>query len=187
METLIVNLWGGPSVGKTAMALRLAGELSILMGTECTVEYVPEYAKGMIWRGEEALMIKQPLVTEGQIALLAPVGKVDVVITDSPIEVGLVYAQKEDLEHTQRLISEWESTYKPNSINIYIERASVSESNFQEKGRIHTLEESLKKDEEILAFLKKRGIVYTSVSQKVDILTLCKGVLVALKKDKICQ
>jgi len=185
METLIVNLWGGPSSGKTTMALRLAGELSIIMGKDCSVEYVAEYAKSMIWRGEEELMIHQPLVTEGQIGLLSPVGKCDIVVTDSPLEVGLVYAKTIDYLQTKRLITEWKTEHDTKDIHIFINRGDCN--NFQEHGRIHTLEESLAKDQEILSFLKDRKLTFTRIEQDLDVLSVCREVLAALKKEKVCQ
>lgn len=46
MKTLVVNLFAGPGAGKTTCAWEIAAELKKL-GVH--TEYVPEYAKELVW------------------------------------------------------------------------------------------------------------------------------------------
>ena len=45
-NTIVVNLWGGPGVGKTTCAWEIASELK---KEGYVTEYVSEYAKELVW------------------------------------------------------------------------------------------------------------------------------------------
>ncbi|WP_149029075.1 hypothetical protein [Campylobacter fetus] len=91
METTVIKIFGGPGAGKSTLAAKIFAELK--MNYDGSVEYVQEYAKSLVWQGKEHLLSNQPLVTNGQKNMLMPlVGKVDVIVTDSPLELGLFYA-----------------------------------------------------------------------------------------------
>ena len=46
MKTLVVNLFAGPGAGKTSCAWEIASELK---KRGIVTEYVPEYAKELVW------------------------------------------------------------------------------------------------------------------------------------------
>ena len=88
-STLIVNLFGGPSVGKSTVA---AGVFSLLKlhGVECGL--VTEYAKGLIWEERHKTFKDQQYIFAKQHhRLWRVVDKVDVIITDSPLILNQVY------------------------------------------------------------------------------------------------
>jgi len=91
--TLVVNLFGGPGSGKSTIA---AGIFSLLKLHGINAELVTEFPKGAVWE-------KRFKVLENQLYILAKEyhsiwrvyqnPEVDVVITDGPIILSLVYGQ----------------------------------------------------------------------------------------------
>ncbi|OCR84621.1 AAA family ATPase [Campylobacter fetus] len=137
MQTTVIKIFGGPGAGKSVLAARIFAELKI--GYSGTVEYVQEYAKSLVWQGKVHLLSNQPLVTNGQKNMLMPlVNKVDIVVTDSPLELGLFYTDnKEHLTYVKHTIQECNKQF--NSINLFIERGNFA---FEQQGRVHSLEQS---------------------------------------------
>ena len=91
---LVVQLFGGPGASKSTTATGVFHELKKL-GHNC--EYVPEFAKSLVWAERHRDLDLQPYITISQwreVAILD--GKVDIVITDSPILLGCVYNTRGD-------------------------------------------------------------------------------------------
>lgn len=88
----IVNLFGGPGVGKSTTAAGLFYEMK---KAGLNVELVTEYAKDMVWEGRHNILEDQIYIFAKQqrrISRLRGHG-IDWVITDSPIPLGLVYTR----------------------------------------------------------------------------------------------
>ena len=154
-STLVVNLYAGPGAGKTTCAWLVAGELKKL---GVVTEYVPEYAKELVWDGRTDLLDGN---YKNQTAVLAEQnrrierlrGKVDVIVTDSPLLMSSMYA-KENVEQFEQLAF---SMYnRCDNFNLFITRGD----GFEQEGRIHSLQESKKIDEEIKGFLDEHGVYY---------------------------
>lgn len=89
METLVVNLFGGPGTGKSTTA---AGVFRSLKLRGINAELALEYAKDKVWEGNEATLENQLYVFGHQHRRVQRLlGKVPVVVTDSPILLSLVY------------------------------------------------------------------------------------------------
>ena len=87
----VINLWGGPGIGKSTTA---AGLFYAMKQAQLNVELVTEYAKDAVWERRHNLFDDQVYIFAKQqrrIARLLGHG-IDWVITDSPIPIGLVYA-----------------------------------------------------------------------------------------------
>jgi hypothetical protein len=87
--TTIINLWGGPGSGKSTTAAEV---FAIMKHAGMSVELITEYVKAWAWRGERIgefddiyLFAKQSRRES------ACYGKVDWLITDSPLGLSAVY------------------------------------------------------------------------------------------------
>lgn len=89
----VINLWGGPGVGKSTTSAGLFYEMK---KAGLNVELVTEYAKDMVWEGRQNILEDQIYIFAKQqrrISRLRGHG-IDWVITDSPIPLGLVYTRE---------------------------------------------------------------------------------------------
>lgn len=90
--TLLINLYGGPGPGKSTFAAALLSELK---QRGVNAELVREYAKGWAWEGRKISPLDQFYVFGKQLrAEACLLGKVEVIVTDSPILLGCVYGDR---------------------------------------------------------------------------------------------
>ena len=89
-NTLIVNLYGGPGTGKSSGAAYIFSKLK-MAGIDA--EYVTEFAKDKVWENNiEAFKCQFYITGKQSFRISRCFGKVDVIITDSPIVLGKIYA-----------------------------------------------------------------------------------------------
>jgi hypothetical protein len=90
---LIVNFYGGPGCGKSTTAAQTFGHLKM---AGYRAELVTEFAKDLTWDASMKQLGYQPLVFAQQAWRLERLrGQVDVVVTDSPLLLSLIYASPE--------------------------------------------------------------------------------------------
>ena len=88
-NTIVINIAGGPGTGKTTVASRL---FSILKEKGYEVENVSEFAKELVWEGrEQAFNDRLYMHAEQNHRLMQMNGKLDYIITDSPLFLTSVY------------------------------------------------------------------------------------------------
>ena len=161
MKTLVVNLFAGPGGGKTTCAWDIASKLK-QRGIEA--EYVSEYAKELVWDGKTEMLDgslenQKKLYEEQNRRVQRLLGKVDVVVTDSPAILSAIYAKEADEEFIKQMLSDFNNQ---KNFNLFINRGKT----FQQQGRIHTLEESKKIDKEIKKFLVDNNIYFGNYYHK---------------------
>lgn len=133
MKTLVVNLFGGPGIGKSTNAARL---FSMLKDEGIETELVVEYAKELVWSDNLKALSNQLHVFSAQNDRIARLqGKVQVVVTDSPLHLSLYYG-KDQTETFKALVREVSSSYQ--NVNVLLTRVKP----YSENGRLQTLEES---------------------------------------------
>ena len=94
-KTLVINLFGGPGVGKSTMCASIFSKLKIL-GFEC--EMATEYVKDIVWEESFKKLENQIYIFGKQHARVHRLlNKVDIVITDSPLLKSRVYDQDNNL------------------------------------------------------------------------------------------
>lgn len=136
MQTLNINFFGGPGIGKSASAERLSARLR---ERGHSVELVREYSKDLHWEGR-LHGTEQFLITSEQWHRQARVqGKAPLVITDSAVPLGLLHAPpsyREPLEAVVRaLMQDWRC------FDVLVERDLAAD--YSNLGRDEPLEAAL--------------------------------------------
>jgi|GEM_PF-490326 len=166
-NTVIVNAFAGPGAGKSTSAWEIAAELK---KKGLVVEYVPEYAKELVW-DENFTLLDQTYDHQMQVyqeqkhRIDRLMGKVDVIVTDSPIIMSVNYishetnAPEQVEAYNQMAINDFKNYH---TFNYFIERGS----SYEQEGRIQTLEESKEIDKNIKSFLHENNIYFGSYNHK---------------------
>lgn len=175
-KTKVINLYAGPGAGKSTAALQICFELK---KRGINAEYVSEFAKDLIYDGKEEMLKDQRYVTDGQYERLNRLrGKVDVIVTDSPLLLGQVYGKKSvDKEYKDEIRNRYDSF---DNYNAFIVRGN----NFTQKGRVHNLEESKQLDADVLQMLSDNKIFHGYYKQD-NLSEAVENIEKWLDKDKV--
>ena len=142
-DTLIVNLYGGPGSGKSTGAAYI---FSMLKMSGVDAEYVTEFAKDKVWEGNQEVFKCQFYITGKQAYRIARCfGKVDVIVTDSPIRLGKIYADMIGRTQLGLACIEDAEQYDDHSIDIFLRRVKPYNPN----GRNQSEEEAWQLDQKI--------------------------------------
>lgn len=145
--TKVINLFGGPCVGKSTLAADL---FSKMKRAQYRIELVTEFAKELVWENRIPALRDQVFVLGMQNRMIGRlIGKVDFVITDSPILMNIAYRPENYPSSFDKFVVDLHNVY--DNINIFMRRSGVDYSDI---GRVETLEEAIKKDNEIITLLK---------------------------------
>ena len=151
-NTLIVNLYGGPGTGKSSGAAYIFSKLK-MAGIDA--EYVTEFAKDKVWENNtEAFKCQFYISGKQSFRISRCFGKVDVIITDSPIVLGKIYA---DLIGRPQLglacLEEADQYPAGSTLEIFLNRVKPYNTN----GRNQTEEEAKKIDATVKKLLLERA------------------------------
>lgn len=135
LTTKIINIIGEPSAGKSTLALELTATLK---RQGINAELVTEFAKDLVWDNNlEAFNNQEYIFAEQHKRIKRLVGKVDVIVTDSPLLLSTVYIESTDT--SKSLIKFIEDTVdKYDNDYYYLKRNHP----YQQIGRIHTEDEA---------------------------------------------
>ena len=134
-KPIVVNLTGAPGVGKSTGAATIFAELKKL---GINAELVTEFAKDKTWEHNmTALNCQEYVFGKQSYRLNRCRDDVDVIVTDSPLPLGLIYNNNPALDHhfTEVVLNVF-NTY--DNINFFINRVKP----YNPKGRNQTAEES---------------------------------------------
>ena len=146
----VLNFFAGPGVGKSTMA---AGTFCLLKMLGMNVELVQEYAKELAWAGVEDIQERElELLMEQHKRMQRLVGKVDLIITDSPLLLPLAYAKTDMLPHLHPLCMQLYSGEFDNYDYVLFR-----DKPYNPKGRYQTEEEAKEKDGVITNLVKGAG------------------------------
>lgn len=156
-NTLHVNFWGNPGVGKSGLAGELYGRLS---GKGYLAELVKEYAKELQYRGElvrkdrrtgEDVETEQMIISTEQFRREAEYeDRVQVIVTDSPVLQGVVFAPAHYRTELTSILRQLTAGWR--SIDVLLVRDVRLD--YQSRGRIQSPEESMALRPEIESVLR---------------------------------
>ena len=161
MRSKVINFIGAPSVGKSLMTALTFAELKCM---HKSAELVQEYAKQLVWQERFEELNNQWFVSNSQYKMLKALqGRVEWILTDSPLLLGLFYNtfHKDNvcnIQKTEKMIlsrmSEFDNVY------IFLERGDFP---YEQTGRIHTRLESDEIQCQLKELMDKLGIKYLQV------------------------
>lgn len=180
-KTKCVNFFAGAGAGKSTVATLVHG---ILKMHGITSEYTAEYAKDLAWEDRLGLKLNDVhIFGEQHNRQFRLNGKVDCIISDSPLLLSSVYRVNDTLLHAFVL----QEFKKYENINFYVKRTKP----FIPKGRKGTKSDAIEIDKKTLNMLNNEQIQYTiieggwnGVNQALDIILQKLNIN---KKYKICK
>lgn len=149
---LIVNLYGAPGAGKSTGAAYVFSQLKM---RGINAELVTEFAKDKVWEESKAVFDNQLYIFAKQYFRISRLhGKVDVVVTDSPLLLSSYYGDEDKAlgNEFKDLVYKVSSRYK--SYDAFIDRAKP----YNPVGRFQNEEESDEISQELKEFLRERHI-----------------------------
>lgn len=180
-KTLIVNFYAGPGTGKSTTTAGVFAKLK-LSGINC--EMALEYAKEVVWSGDLNKFDNQVYIFAKQYhRIFRLLGKVDVILTDCPILMSMVYSKGKENRILRELVV---SKYKElNNMDIFLRRVKP----YNPKGRLQTKGGAKKLDGQILSVLKKYSKGYETLDgDEIAIDFIAESIiseLIAVEFDKL--
>lgn len=175
----VINLFGAPGSGKSTLAAGLFHEMKL---AGYNVELVTEYAKDMVWEERYNVFQDQIYILGKQNRrLLRLKDKVDYVVTDSPILLGVIYMVNAPYNiPLEELIEQVFDSY--DNTNIYIERSHQ----YEQIGRNQSEEEAQVKAQEIKGLLDWHtgGSYITTQTNKITPLKLMKSLGLMMTREQ---
>ena len=154
---ILINLFGAPGAGKSTGAAYIFSRLKM---AGVNAELVTEYAKDKVWEENKAVFDNQAYIFGKQYFKISRCAdKVDVIVTDSPLLLSLIYNKDPILgENFNNVVRDVMNSY--NCRNFYLERVKP----YNPAGRHQTESESNDIANEILNLLKSEQIEFTICS-----------------------
>lgn len=124
-----------------------------------------EFATDIIKKGQAHLLENQIWVSTNQSEReINSFNKNHILITDSPVELGIIYSPKDQLDEVRKIVDKTNKHYM--SINVFINRDYTQP--YEQEGRIHTDEESREIEKRLLETFKDKDFIFISRSTPID-------------------
>lgn len=153
-NTIVLNLFGAPGAGKSTGAAYIFAMLKL---AGVNAELVTEFAKDKVWEEDDVALRDQSYIFGQQSLRISRCnGKVDVIVTDSPLLLSAAYQSPKTEEFGKYVYAEF-SQY--NNRNYFI----VRHKPYNPSGRLQTEAESDGLRDYIrLNLLEKYNVPYTT-------------------------
>jgi hypothetical protein len=167
MDSLIINFFGGPGIGKSTQS---AGLFTEMKKHHMDVELTYEFPKIVAWEENYSAVKDQFYITANQHRNISRLyGKVKYIIVDSPIILGMVYKDRysKEPEYPAMFYDESFDNFvinlfkKYNSLNILLTR---NDDTYDENGRFQNLQESKDIDNDIKEKLLSNNLPFVEFS-----------------------
>jgi len=156
--TIVVNLFGGPGTGKSTLASQIFTELK---WKGVSVELVTEFAKDLVWEDRANALADQLYILGKQHHRIHRLmDKVDVIITDSPLLLSLIYGEDKMPLSFGPLVYDVFNYY--DNMNYFLKRFKE----YDPKGRYQNEDEAKELDEKIRGVLEGHGIRFEEIYSK---------------------
>lgn len=157
---VIISLIGGPGTGKSTLA---ADVFARLKRDHYDVELVTEYAKDLTWNEAQKVLQNQVYVfAKQQHRFWRLNGKVDIVVTDSPILLSPIYHDLLNSEPFPELHNLVLCEHRKfDNVVFYLKR----DTPYIKTGRNQTIKEAKQVDSAINMFLMKHSIPFHKVEK----------------------
>ena len=154
--TKVINIFGAPGAGKSTISAELFSKMKF--GQE-NVELVTEWIKGKVWEEHHTIFEDQLYITAKQNRMLHRlVNKVDYIVTDSPLLLGILYTPKDYYTYYFDLVKQIFNGY--NNINFLIKRTKP----YNPIGRNQSEQESDAIHDKLVELLNSCGINYITIN-----------------------
>ena len=158
-RTLVVNFFAGPGTGKSTTMAHCFAELK-WKGWDC--EMAPEFAKDKVWEGSEHVLKNQFYISGKQYhRMMRLQGKVQIILTDSPLLLATYYGRREPDEFSE-LLKKYHKNFE--NLNIFLER----DKKYNPNGRLQTFEEAKAIDVEFLNLLREERESFVCIEATRD-------------------
>lgn len=178
---LIINLFGGPGVGKSMIT---SGLFHQMKKVNLNVEFVTEYAKELTYEGRYNVLEQDQLYVfaKQHRKILRLKDQVNYIISDSPLLLSSVYSELNpynvfDHDIFEKLVYNINDTY--NNLNILLERNP--NFNYKQEGRYQDEAGAIFVDKAIKRTIKKQNINITTLLSDGETI----GKIINLIKDRM--
>jgi len=160
--TTVINLYGGPGLGKSTLAASVYSEL---MKSNLNVELVREYVKDWAWEGRKIGKYDQMYFLVQQFKREAMLfNKVDYIITDSPFLLASFYAKYyHDQEFLINTALSMREMCHADGI-VFKDYLIQRQTQYNPNGRYETEEQAITIDNSIEQFLNHYNIHFSKIN-----------------------
>lgn len=167
---IVLNLFAGPGTGKSTTAADVFARCK-WAGINC--EMALEYAKDKVWEESTKILDNQLYVFGKQYHRIKRLtDQVDLIITDSPLLLSLVY-YKGDNPHFSKMVLEEFS--RMNNLNFFLQRSKK----YNPSGRLQTEVKARELDTKIKNVLIENGVPFEVVAGQVESVNYIASIAIA--------
>ena len=181
MGAVVINLFGGPGTGKSTGAAYI---FALLKMRGVNAELVTEFAKDATWEKNFTALSNQPYVFGKQVYRISRcIDKVDVVVTDSPILLSVIYNKDKRSANTFRnYVCDVFNGFT--NFNYYLTRVKKYDPN----GRNQTEEEADAISKQIKEFLDNNNIKHVNLfGNEEGYREIANNILISMGKEPYTQ
>ena len=160
-KKLVVNFYGAPGAGKSTMALNFQKHLNQVLNYEATL--IREFATRLIQQGRFDKLKDQVYVSENQAKLIEKALKFysNLAVSDSPVDLGKIYnSDPRTADEVNEIIEDCKAGYV--EIPVFISHDDSSLNNFSQEGRVHSKEQSIEIQKNLLDQFSDKEFVFVS-------------------------